>query len=51
MKMDCVFFMYIDDNLIVGSTAAIEQVTDKIKKFSMLPLVLKQQNILDVKFT
>jgi len=28
----CIILMYVDDNLIVGSKTAIEQVTDKIKK-------------------
>lgn len=29
----CIILMYIDDNLIVGSNMAIEQVSDEIKKF------------------
>jgi len=28
----CIILMYVDDNLIVGSKTAIEQVTDEIKK-------------------
>ena len=28
----CIILMYVDDNLIVGSKMAIEQVTDEIKK-------------------
>jgi len=28
----CIILMYVDNNLIVGSNTAIEQVTDEIKK-------------------
>jgi len=28
----CIILMYIDDNLIIGSNKAIDQVTDEIKK-------------------
>ena len=28
----CIILMYVDDNLIVGSSTAIDQVADKIKK-------------------
>jgi len=28
----CIILMYVDDNLIVGSNKAIDQVTDEIKK-------------------
>ena len=29
----CIILMYVDDNLIVGSNKAIDQVTEEIKKF------------------
>jgi len=45
----CIILMYVDDNLIIGSNKAIDQVTDELRKYLMLLLVLKRQNILDAK--